>query len=274
MIALGVACRKNADIPAAAARTLCDKRNRPKRPDQAARRVPSVLRADENGEAGSERMTCENQALRSVSRSAEKKPDGYSQGLQAARAGGASAQLFRAGAFQPCSGRDRSDWEHGRGRQWGPDDNHAWVATHRVEENASLLIHDVVICCATTRHARTPPVSMITGAGTPPATVKSTTISSPRDCRCLVTRRCPPSMDCQAGTRPRATTDNCRLRRQRTDARRPLRAQAGHATLVEDAFPRRGVQRHPRRGALARSGEPCQRNGTRAVLAVPRASTA
>ena len=29
MIALGVACRKNADIPAAAARTLCDKRNRP-----------------------------------------------------------------------------------------------------------------------------------------------------------------------------------------------------------------------------------------------------
>jgi hypothetical protein len=29
MIALGVASRKNADIPAAAARTLCDKRNRP-----------------------------------------------------------------------------------------------------------------------------------------------------------------------------------------------------------------------------------------------------
>jgi hypothetical protein len=29
LIALGVACRKNADIPTAAARTLCDKRNRP-----------------------------------------------------------------------------------------------------------------------------------------------------------------------------------------------------------------------------------------------------
>ena len=29
MIALGVACRKNADIPTAAARTLCHKRNRP-----------------------------------------------------------------------------------------------------------------------------------------------------------------------------------------------------------------------------------------------------
>jgi hypothetical protein len=29
MIALGVACTKNADIPTAAARTLCDKRNRP-----------------------------------------------------------------------------------------------------------------------------------------------------------------------------------------------------------------------------------------------------
>ena len=29
MIALGVACRKNADIPTSAARTLCDQRNRP-----------------------------------------------------------------------------------------------------------------------------------------------------------------------------------------------------------------------------------------------------
>ena len=29
LIALGVACRKNADIPTAAARTLCDRRNRP-----------------------------------------------------------------------------------------------------------------------------------------------------------------------------------------------------------------------------------------------------
>jgi hypothetical protein len=29
MIALGVASRRNADIPAAAARTLCDRRNRP-----------------------------------------------------------------------------------------------------------------------------------------------------------------------------------------------------------------------------------------------------
>ena len=32
LIALGVACRKNADIPTAAARTLCDKRNRPEGP--------------------------------------------------------------------------------------------------------------------------------------------------------------------------------------------------------------------------------------------------
>jgi hypothetical protein len=32
MMALGVACRNNADIPTAAARTLCDKRNRPEGP--------------------------------------------------------------------------------------------------------------------------------------------------------------------------------------------------------------------------------------------------
>ena len=50
MIALGVACRKNADIPTAAARTLCDKRNRPEGAHQAARRVPAVLRAAAAGE--------------------------------------------------------------------------------------------------------------------------------------------------------------------------------------------------------------------------------
>ena len=41
MIALGVAAKKNADIPMAAARTLCDKRNRPdgslKLPDECRR---------------------------------------------------------------------------------------------------------------------------------------------------------------------------------------------------------------------------------------------
>ena len=40
MIALGVACRKNADIPTAAARTLCDKRNRP----EGAIRLPEECR--------------------------------------------------------------------------------------------------------------------------------------------------------------------------------------------------------------------------------------
>ncbi len=43
LIALGVACRKNADIPTAAARTLCDKRNRPEGSITVAGRVPAVL---------------------------------------------------------------------------------------------------------------------------------------------------------------------------------------------------------------------------------------
>ncbi len=46
MIALGVAGAKNSDIPTAAARTLCDKRNRPEGAHQAAARVPALLRSD------------------------------------------------------------------------------------------------------------------------------------------------------------------------------------------------------------------------------------
>ena len=53
-------------------------------------------------------------------------------------------------------------------------------------------------CCATTRGARRPPASRTIGAGTRPATARSTTISTPRACRCQAIRRCPASMDCQS----------------------------------------------------------------------------
>ena len=50
MIALGVAASKNADIPTAAARTLCDKSNRPEGAIETARRMPAVLRSDAGGQ--------------------------------------------------------------------------------------------------------------------------------------------------------------------------------------------------------------------------------
>mgnify|MGYP003351279260 CR=1 FL=1 len=56
MIALGVASRTNADIPTAAARTLCDRRHRPRRADEATRGVPPLLRVDTAREAGAERL--------------------------------------------------------------------------------------------------------------------------------------------------------------------------------------------------------------------------
>ena len=60
--------------------------------------------------------------------------------------------------------------------------------------------------------------SRTTGAGTPPATARSTTISTPRACRCQAIRRCPASMDCRAGeTAESLLPDSCRHQPERTD---------------------------------------------------------
>ena len=114
MIALGVACRKNADIPTAAARTLCDKRNRPEGADQVAGRVPAVLRADAGGEGHSARLISAEQAHRVDSRdgSARRGLLARARGRTSARV--VSTRLLRAGALQPDSRQDRSNRQHGR----------------------------------------------------------------------------------------------------------------------------------------------------------------
>ena len=66
MIALGVACRKNADIPTAAARTLCDKANRPEGVTKLPDECRPVLRAHAGGEARAEGVTDADHARRAV----------------------------------------------------------------------------------------------------------------------------------------------------------------------------------------------------------------
>ena len=78
--------------------------------------------------------------------------------------------------------------------------NDAWVARHTVEENATLLIHEVSHLLRD-HEARKKAAGIRTiGAGTLPATARSMTISTPRACRCQAIRRCPPSTDWRAGS--------------------------------------------------------------------------
>ena len=81
--------------------------------------------------------------------------------------------------------------------------NDVWVARHTVEENATLLIHEVGHLVRDPDEAqRRPPASRIIGAGTLPATARSMTISTPKACRCQAIRRYPPGYGWRAGTLP------------------------------------------------------------------------
>ena len=165
-------------------------------------------------------------------RGAERKADGYSRALQAARVRAAHQRSYFAPAlFNLVPVETDLIGSMAVDSHWRLYYNEAWVATHTVEENATPAHpRGRAICCATTRRARRPRASGTTGAGTPPATAKSTTISTPRDCRCRAIRRCPASTDCRAGTTPRSTTSSCRRRRERTDTRRPAMNSSSRRT--------------------------------------------
>ena len=66
-----------------------------------------------------------------------------------------------------------------------------WVARHTVEENATLLIHEVGHLLRDHEARRRPPASRIIGAGTLPATARSMTISTPRAAAAQAIRRYP-----------------------------------------------------------------------------------
>ena len=107
--------------------------------------------------------------------------------------------------------------------QWRLYYNDAWVARHTVEENATLLIHEVGHLLRDHEARRRPPASRIIGAGTLPATARSMTISTPRACRCQAIRRYPPNTDWRVAPLPRFTTSSCRHPVQ-IDARRLVKA--------------------------------------------------
>ena len=149
----------------------------------------------------------------------------FARAAGGSRAGGLSTQLFRAGALQPDSGRDRPDRQHGRRCALAAVlQRRVGGARTRSKRTRRCSFTRSGTCCATTRRARRPPASGIIGAGTPPATARSTTISTPRACRCQAIRRCPPSTDWRAGTPPRSTTSSCRHHPVQTDARRLVKA--------------------------------------------------
>jgi predicted metal-dependent peptidase len=77
-------------------------------------------------------------------RSAEKMPDGYSRALQAARLRAAHQRSYFAPAlFSLVPVETDLIGSMAVDSHWRLYYNDAWVATHTVEENASLLIHEV-----------------------------------------------------------------------------------------------------------------------------------
>jgi predicted metal-dependent peptidase len=77
-------------------------------------------------------------------RSADRKPDGYSRALQAARVRAAHQRSYFAPAlFSLVPVETDVIGSMAVDAYWRLYYNQAWVATHSVEENASLLIHEV-----------------------------------------------------------------------------------------------------------------------------------
>ena len=115
MIALGVAAQKNADIPTAAARTLCDKRNRPEGATQAADECRPFYELMQMAKLRAESDDVMSQARRSDSRLAIGRRTATRARCRRRACARRISALLRAGALQPDPGRDRSDRQHGGG---------------------------------------------------------------------------------------------------------------------------------------------------------------
>ena len=90
--------------------------------------------------------------FRDLIRRSDREADGYSRALQAARVRAAYQRSYFAPALFSLIpvATDLID-SMAVDAQWRLYYNDAWVARHTVEENATLLIHEVGTCCATTR---------------------------------------------------------------------------------------------------------------------------
>ena len=123
--------------------------------------------------------------------SQRREESGYSRALQAARVRAAHQRSYFAPAlFNLIPVETDLIGSMAVDAHWRLYYNPGWLTAHSVEENASLLIHEVSHLLRDHEAERKPPASRITGAGIPRATARSTTISTPKGCRFPAIRRC------------------------------------------------------------------------------------
>src|SRR4029453_10961693 len=121
----------------------------PRRVHQAARRVPAVLRTDAAREARSKGLTYVVSGemlsrLAELIRGLERRQDGYSRALQAARVRASYQRAYFAPAlFNLIPVRTDQIASMAVDSRWRLYYNDAWLAAHTGEENAAVLIHEV-----------------------------------------------------------------------------------------------------------------------------------
>ena len=163
--------------------------------------------------------------LTDLLRGSEGKTDGYSLALQVARVRAAYQRSYFAPAlFSLMPVETDLIGSMAVDSQWRLYYNDAWLTTHTVEENATLLIHEV-------SHLLRDHETRKTQAGVRDHRRWNTAgdceinddlqVEGPSAARAI--RRCPPSTDWRAGTPPRPTTSCFRNRRDRTGRRSPGR---------------------------------------------------
>src|SRR5688572_11781902 len=114
-----------------------------RRADQAAARVPAVLRSDAGGESPAAGLTMLELMAR-LMRGANRDTASYSRGLQIARVRASYQRAYFAPAlFRLVPVQTDLIGSMAVDRFWRLYYNESWVATHTVEENATLLIHEV-----------------------------------------------------------------------------------------------------------------------------------
>src|SRR3954471_24525478 len=105
--------------------------------------MPPVLRIDAAGEARAAGLKVKFR-LSDLIRGADRKPDGYSRALQAARVRAAHQRSYFAPAlFSLMPVETDLIGSMAVDANWRLYYNDTWVARHSVEENATLLIHEV-----------------------------------------------------------------------------------------------------------------------------------
>jgi hypothetical protein len=127
--------------------------------------------------------------IASLIRRADRKADGYSRDLQAARLRASYQRAYFAPAlFNLVPVKTDLIATMAVDAYWRLYYNESWMATHTVDENAALLIHEVGHLLRDHERERSQPAPGMRGCGIPRPTARSTTISRRRGCRCPAIR--------------------------------------------------------------------------------------